>query len=208
MNTLNFKSVKSICSLILVLIFILLFTGCQSQSDVRSDTLLDNFVSKENDGFVFEQIPWKMTKKELIDNGHIPSKGVTDDGNGFLILDDKITFKEPRVDATARYLFHEDMFFGGDYIIQPDSQDELVRVATELRNLLIKELGEPENGPLKILSEESIRNGSQEGMMQYISEDYTSLDITVYQSPGHPKSDFMIQLSTRYADGPLPDLLK
>lgn len=183
-------------------------TGCQSQNDVRSDVLLDNFISEEGDGFVFEQIPWEKPQEELIEENHIPSKGFTDDGNDFLILDDKVTFKEPKVDATVRYLFHEGTFVGGGYIIQPDSQDELVSVAAELEVLLINELGEPENGPLKILSEESIRNGSQEGMMQYISEDYTSLNIVLYQSPGQPKSDFMIQLSTRYVDGPLPDSLK
>lgn len=203
-----FKLTKIITLSLLIITFSFIVTGCQSQNDVRDDILLDNLISKNDSGFVFEQMTWLKTKNELIEENHIPVNGVTDDGNGFLILNDDVSFKEPKLDATVKYLFHEDTFVGGNYIIQAESQDELVQVAAALYDHFSKTLGKPEGNTLDdIFSEEAIRDGSKQSMVQYISDDHTTLTIDIFQSKRGEDPLFLIDIKTRYADGPLPDTL-
>ena len=175
MNALKMKAVKSITLLFLLAIFALIMIGCQSsQNDLRSDDLLGNLISENEDGFVFEQIVWGTTKQELIEENHIP-EGATDGDAESLILDDKIKFKNPKSTATVIYQFQDDLFIGGEYHIETGNVDDLVLIAGKLKDQLSKDVGEPDSNTLDELSEESIRRGSNG--VAYLDDGNGSLEV-------------------------------
>lgn len=192
----NFKthSVKSYCLFFLSIICAIFATGCQSNEETRSNVLLDNVISKDGNEYRFEQIPWFTTKKELIDNGHIPTKGVTtfsDDER--LKLNKAVKFKEPQTDATVIYKFQDEQFIGGEYIITARSEDELVRICTELKGILAERFPDPSANTLEeALSEKSIRSGTSSGV-QWWKEDNSGFSIEFPE----PKTEFILILSVR-----------
>lgn len=190
MNALKLKSVKSISILFFLAIFTFIMTGCQSQNDVRADVLLDNLISEDEDGFVFEHISWGATKQELIEENHIPEKGIIEGAAESLRLDHNVTFKDPESDATVMYQFQDDVFIGGEYSIEAENQDDLVQIAGELKDQLSKKVGEPDSNTLDELSEESVRRGSNG--VTYLDNGKGSLSISFPQN-----RDLTIGISTR-----------
>lgn len=188
------KKIKFILLLLLLTFFTTTLTGCQSQQDIRSDVLLDNLISEDGDGFVFEQIPWGKTKQDLIDEKHIPSKGTTENDIEALTLDEKVHFTSPDSDAMVIYQFQDGLFIGGDYYLQAEDEDDLVRIAGELMEQLSEELGEPDGNTLdELLSEEAIRSESDIGNLQYTGEDFNDINIGIWRT----ETDLAIHIKTR-----------
>lgn len=177
-----------------LLLLLVVFAGCQSQEDVRSEVLLDNLISEDGDGFVFEQIPWGKTKQDLIDEKHIPLKGTTENDIEALTLDKKVHFTRPDSDAMVIYQFQDGLFIGGDYYLQAEDEDDLVRIAGELMEQLSEELGEPDGNTLdELLSEEAIRSESDIGNLQYMGEDFNDINIGIWRT----ETNLAIHIKTR-----------
>lgn len=49
-------------------------------------------------------------------------------------------FKVPESKAIVKYLIKNDLFVGGTYLIQAKNEDDLIRVSSELKDVLDKQL--------------------------------------------------------------------
>lgn len=179
MCDLKLKIVKTTSILFLLAIFSFIMIGCQtaqsSQNDVRKDNLLDNLISEIDEGFVFEQIAWGKTKQDLFDERHILKIDLENPDAETLVLDDKASFKDPKTDAIVVYQFEDDLFIGGEYVIEAKDQDDLVKIAGKIKDQLSKAVGEPDSNTLDELSEESVRNGSNG--LTYLDDGKGSLEV-------------------------------
>lgn len=181
MNNLKLKTVRLVSLLFLLVTFSLIITGCQTpQKEVRSENLIDNLISEIDEGFVFEQISWGKRKEDLFDERHILKIELEDPDADALVLDDKASFKNPNTDATVIYQFEDDLFIGGEYVIETKDEDDLVKIAGEIKEQLSKAVGEPDSNTLDELSEESVRNGSNG--IAYLDHGEGSLEILFTQN--------------------------
>lgn len=192
MNSLKFNYTKLISFIMFLMLCLSMVTGCQSSNGdgSRSQTLLDNVVSKDGKGYEFEQIPWFTEKSELMKERGLRDEDVTMIPKGeMLTVNKKVAFKKPKVEATIIYNFQDDQFVSGEYVITADNEDDLVRISTELKEML-DEFSEPSSNTLDELAEEAIRDGTSSGV-RWFNEDNNSFVISIPE----PKSKYILTLS-------------
>lgn len=176
-----------------LIITVLFIAGCQSKSEDigRSPTLLDNVISRDGKVYEFEHIPWFMKREDVMKEFNLKEEDITllQDGDTMKISH-TIPFKKPKTEATVIYNFDDNQLVSGTYVINAGSEDELVRVGTELKKTLEDFFPKPAGNTLEELSEEVLRSGKSSGV-RWEGEDHSSFDISIPE----PKSEYIMTLS-------------
>src|SRR5699024_6572127 len=121
----------------------LIFTANNNyQSGLTSDEILENIITKAGSEYRFENIPWFITQQEVQRNIELPSgaeSGVyADDDQRWSenIIPKDVTFSNTGIEAgvIVKYKFYNDLFIGGEYIIELETVEDLITISMELRD--------------------------------------------------------------------------
>lgn len=192
-NWLKSNRIKLVVFTLFLLIGLTILAGCESKGTEhgRSSTLLDNVIAKDGKSYEFEQTPWFTTREDLLKLRDLQDQDITMiPEEEVLKVNKKVAFQHPKTEAMVLYHFQDDQLVSGEYCIAAGSEDELVRISSELQKTLEQYFPQPSSNSLDELAEEKIRSWKSSGV-SWSNEDHNSFDLSFPE----PKSEYMLILS-------------
>lgn len=119
--------IRHLCFTIVLFVFMLVVTGCESKQ-----SLLENAVYFEDDVYKIPGVTWFCTKAELAETLKISESDFTWLRNEDYKLPDSFSENLTPAVFQRRFLFHNDLLMGEDFILISHSEEEQDKIAKEL----------------------------------------------------------------------------
>lgn len=149
-------------------VFILLIvSGCNSNqqpnqenppTDVGLNQLLENV--NQNNTFVFEGIPWLISKEEVIQQKQLNDIQIKEDDR--IVVEGKLLL-DTSIKQHVIYTFEQDQLVSGEYLFQTNEKDQLDELGKKVKEILAESFPVPLTNNLDILdpSASSAENNEQ-----------------------------------------------
>jgi len=218
----KFKKYSAVlgAALVLLIFSFLIFTDTNNKEHTASNpttsALLDQIIVMDESEYKFEDLSWFITQQQVQENTDLPSgteskvNADEDNGSSEYKIPKEITFSDTGIEADVivKYKFFNDLFVGGEYIINLHAEDDLIDITMELRDYLEKEFPNPSVNSLESLSEKSIKNSNSIGVEWWEGEDNidsSSFRIDVLNQSEH--DTYAISIRVDAAESKTEDIL-
>lgn len=115
-----------------------------SDGEITEDSLLSSITS--DTGFIFRDLPWLASVKELQDSNLVPNVKETfmenSKSSSFIVPKYSIEFTELDSSARVEYIFENNQFYRGTYVFRFDSYDDYERAAEYVVKLMTDNYGD------------------------------------------------------------------
>lgn len=180
---------KKVCWLVWILILCLVLnlslSGCLiSQETSRKDVLLQNILSEKGTSFMFENLPWLMSKAGVLQSIGIQKgeyESVSSDQDA-IRLKQPVYFSSPKTRVTVIYRFKQDMLVGGEYILEAASAADMLLICKSIADQMKQtSLLSSSAADIADLTEQTIRNGNLP-LLQWAGQDQSLCSMTFNES--------------------------
>jgi len=186
-----------------ILCIVLIGSGCSSKESPSAggddfNQLLKN-VSRD-DGFVFGDLPWLVTKQEVIKQKQL--NDISAEKGDFLKAEGSFPFNKSSLKLLTIYRFSDDKFVSGEYLFSTSDKTLFAQFCKELKTNLSKSLAKPNANDLSVLDKAG-EASAQGKSVSWEGKDRSTLSVNVLTAEQQGSStEYLLQIKS---SSPLPE---